>query len=284
MTKAKRGLGKGLGALIPDEIKKAVEPVGNIEEIKIDLISPNSDQPRKTFDKDRMNALTLSIQEHGIVQPIVVRSYDKGYQIIAGERRWRAAKNVGLSTVPCVVKEYDDSTVAEIALVENLQREDLNDIEEALAYTLLMEKYSFTQEKISEAVGKSRSNIANTIRLLKLDKKVQKMIIEGRISGGHGRTLLRLEVPKQQVSLAERIENEGLSVREVESLVKKMIEPTVKNKKEISVNTAYIEVEEKLKDYFGTKVAILEGKKKGKIEIEFYNEEELNRIIEMLDI
>lgn len=284
MTKMKRGLGKGLGALIPDEIKNSVSPNISIEEIKLSAIKPNKDQPRKTFDSEKIDALAISIKEHGVVQPIVVRNLDSHYQIIAGERRWQAAKSIGLDTIPCVIKEYDDSTVAEIALVENLQREDLNDIEEALAYSMLIEKYNFTQEKLSLAVGKSRSNIANTMRLLKLDKKIQKTIIDGEITGGHARALLRLSSVKRQFDVISKIKTEQLSVRDVEKLVKKMIEPKVNADKKISVNTAYMEVEEKLKDHFGTKVMISDGKKKGKIEIEFYSDDELNRIIEMLNI
>jgi len=284
MTKTKRGLGKGLGALIPDEIKNSVSPNILIEEIKLSAIKPNKDQPRKTFDSEKIDALAISIKEHGVVQPIVVRNLDSHYQIIAGERRWQAAKSIGLETIPCVIKEYDDSTVAEIALVENLQREDLNDIEEALAYSMLIEKYSFTQEKLSLAVGKSRSNIANTMRLLKLDKKIQRTIIDGEITGGHARALLRLSSVKRQFDVISKIKAEQLSVREVEKLVKKMIDPNEKVEKKLSVNTAYMEVEEKLKDHFGTKVMISDGRKKGKIEIEFYNDDELNRIIEMLNI
>lgn len=284
MTKIKRGLGKGLGALIPDEIKNSISPNALIEEIKIDIIKPNKDQPRKSFDSEKIDALAISIKEHGIVQPIVVRNIDGHYQIIAGERRWKAAKSIGLETIPCVIKEYDDSTVAEIALVENLQREDLNDIEEALAYSMLIEKYNFTQEKLSSAVGKSRSNIANTMRLLKLDKKIQKNIIDGEITGGHARALLRLNSIKRQFDIVSKIKSEQLSVREVENLVKNIMEPKEKKRSNAKVNTTYFEVEEKLKDHFGTRVLISEGKKKGKIEIEFYNDDELNRIIEMLNI
>jgi len=284
MTKTKRGLGKGLGALIPDEIKNSVSPNMQIKEIKLSAIKPNKNQPRKTFDSDKINSLAISIKEHGVVQPIVVRNLVSHYQIIAGERRWQAAKSIGLDTIPCVIKEYDDSIVAEIALVENLQREDLNDIEEALAYSMLIEKYSFTQEKLSVAVGKSRSNIANTMRLLKLDKKIQRTITNGEITGGHARALLRLSSVKLQFDVISKIKSEQLSVREVEKMIKKMIDPKSKVDRKIYINTAYMEVEEKLKDHFGTKVMISDGKKKGKIEIEFYSEDELNRIIEMLNI
>ena len=284
MTKAKRGLGRGLGALIPNEMKNLLSTNMQIEEISLSSIRPNKDQPRKTFDSDKIDALAISIKEHGVVQPIVVRNLDNHYQIIAGERRWQAAKSIGLDTIPCVIKDCDDSTVAEIALVENLQREDLNDIEEALAYNMLIEKYNFTQEKLSQAIGKSRSNIANTLRLLKLDKKIQKEITSGEISGGHARALLRLTSVKAQVDVIGKIKSQHLSVREVEKLVKKMVDPKENIKRKNSVNTVYIEVEEKLKDHFGTKVMISEGKKKGKIEIEFYSEDELDRIIEMLNI
>lgn len=284
MTKVKRGLGKGLGALIPEEVKDSITPSSLIKEIKLDIIKPNKDQPRKHFDSEKIDSLALSIKEHGLVQPIVVRKFNEKYQIIAGERRWQAAKSIGLESIPCLIKEYDDSKVAEIALVENLQREDLNDIEEALAYSMLIEKYNFTQEKLSEAVGKSRSNIANTMRLLKLDKKIQAHVINGEISGGHARALLRLTSLKHQFHVLNKIKEEQLSVRDVEKLIKKMVDSKDKSIDNAKVNTAYLEVEEKLKDYFGTKVIISDGKKKGKIEIEFYNDDELNRIIEMLKI
>ncbi len=284
MSKVKRGLGKGLGALIPDDIKNTVSANIRVEEIKLKDIRPNKDQPRKSFDLEKINDLAKSIKEHGVVQPIVVRHLDNHYQIIAGERRWEAANSLGLQTIPCIIKEYDDLLVAQIALVENLQREDLNDIEEAIAYSQLIEKYDFTQEKLSELIGKSRSNIANTIRLLKLDKKVQDKIVSGSITGGHARALLRLTSVNKQLELVGKIESENLSVREVEKIVKKMMDSRQKPRKKLKVNTAYIEVEERLKDHFGTKVQISDGKKKGKIEIEFYSDEDLNRIIEMLKL
>lgn len=288
MVKKRSGLGKGLGALIPDGKKNTEKEnlnKGEMEKIHIDMIKPNRDQPRKHFDQERLDVLAESIKNHGILQPIVVRPIDNGYEIVAGERRWRAAKNKDLKEVPCIVKDIDDEKLMELSLIENLQREDLNEIEEALAYKRLNEEFSMTQDKIGKIVGKSRPYIANTLRLLNLDEEVKAMIVKGDISGGHGRTLLRIGNIKLQKEIALKIVSEALTVRETEKLVsnlvdKKLVSTKKLNNKEKDSGIAYLE--ESLKEVLGTKVNIINGKKKGKIEIEYYSDEDLERIIEFL--
>ena len=257
----------------------------NNEILKIDIkdIIPNTYQPRKYFDENALNELSQSIRTHGIIQPITVRKRGEFYELVAGERRWRAAQLAELKEVPCNVIDINDMESAEIALLENLQREDLNPIEEALAYKSLIDNHNVTQEEISEAVGKSRPHITNTIRLLNLSEEVISMIECGEITAGHGKALLRITDKEKQLEIAKRIVEEGLSVRATESLAKKISEeqnlkiPT-KKEKDIFI----VDVEERLRNIFGTKVNISQGKKKGKIEIEYYNEEELNGIVSML--
>lgn len=290
MAKAKkRGLGKGLEALIPDLISLDIVEE-NIDENKIqmlglDKIYPNPNQPRKYFNEDSIRELSRSIKVYGIIQPIIVARDGDKYIIIAGERRWRASKNIGLEKVPCIVKDYTGKQLLEVALIENLQRKDLNAIEEAQAYKYLIEEYQVTQEELSEALGKSRSYIANILRLLKLDKRVIDYIIEGKMSAGHGRAIITVEPYENQYKLAKKIISEGLSVRQVEGLVKELAE----GKKEVDRKNKYqdkdpfiIEIEESLKSLFGTKVSIVKGVKKGKIEIEYYSEEDLERILQLL--
>ncbi|HDR5039329.1 TPA: ParB/RepB/Spo0J family partition protein [Bacillus anthracis] len=290
MTKTKRrGLGKGLEALIPDMISlNIVEEKINDEKIQIlsiDKIYPNPNQPRKNFDEGGIEELANSIKAHGIIQPIIVTEDAKGYMIIAGERRWRAAKSIELKEVPCIVKHYNERQLLEVSLIENLQRQDLNVIEEAKAYQYLISQYKITQEQLSEALGKSRSYLANILRLLRLDKRVIDFIIEGKISGGHGRTILSIEPNDNQYELAKKIISEGLSVRQVEELVKELNNTTKKDNKIDKNKTKdvfLVEIEENLKSLFGTKVNIIKGAKKGKIEIEYYNEDDLERIIGLL--
>lgn len=290
MTKTKRrGLGKGLEALIPDMISlNIVEEKINDEKIQIlsiDKIYPNPNQPRKNFDEGSMDELANSIKAHGIIQPIIVTEDAKGYMIIAGERRWRAAKSIELKEVPCIVKHYNEKQLLEVSLIENLQRQDLNVIEEAKAYQYLISQYKITQEQLSEALGKSRSYLANILRLLRLDKRVIDFIIEGKISGGHGRTILSIESNDNQYELAKKIISEGLSVRQVEELVKELNNTSKKDNKIDKNKTKdvfLVEIEENLKSLFGTKVNITKGAKKGKIEIEYYNEDDLERIISLL--
>ncbi len=284
----KRGLGRGLEALIPDTINLDIEEIHGetIQTIHIDKIHPNPNQPRKKFDEESLRGLSESIKAHGIIQPIIVIEDSDGYMIIAGERRWRAANNIGLKEVPCIVRHYTGKQLLEISLVENLQRQDLNVIEEAKAYRHLIERYNITQEQLSGVLGKSRSYISNILRLLKLDNRVINYIIEGKISGGHGRAILGIEPDENQYRLAQKIISECLSVRQTEQLVRNLISPDKESKekteKDEQKDAFLIEVEKNLKHILGTKVKITKGAKKGKIEIEYYNEEDLERIINLL--
>lgn len=255
---------------------------GNIVKIDIEKIYPNENQPRKRFDNENIDSLCNSIKKHGILQPIVVKKDDKGnYMIIAGERRYRACIKAQIRQIPAIIKDIPIKEIEEIALVENLQRENLNSIEEAIAYKNLIEKYNSTQEEIALLVGKSRPYITNTLRLLNLTKKVINYIESGEISSGHGKALLRISNEMKQIEIAEKIIKEGLSVRQTESLIKDIIDKNqTKNKKAKEKDIFIIDIEEKLSDCLGTKVNICNGKNKGKIEIEYYSEEDLNDIIE----
>lgn len=275
-------LGKGLSALIPeinDEVDKK-----EIVQIKLSNIRPNKNQPRKEFDEDRIKALSDSIKNVGVLQPIVLKPTDENnYMIIAGERRYRASIMAGKEEIPAVIKDIPVKDIMEIALIENLQREDLNAIEEALAYKSLIENYKVTQEELSEAVGKSRSHITNTLRLLNLQKKVIRMIENGKITPGHGKALLRIENHDQQLEIANKIVTDDLSVRVVEEIAKKIISSKEVKKLEENQKDIYIiDAEEKLSNIFGTQVNISKGKKKGKIEIVYNNEEELNDILSIM--
>lgn len=276
----KRGLGKGLGALIPESEDAAK---GSIMEIKITEIAPNEGQPRKLFDDEALDSLAESIKEHGVVQPIIVRRLEQGYQIIAGERRWRAARIAGLKTVPAIVKECSNVEIMELALIENLQREDLNVIEEADAYKSLIDEYNMTQEDIARRIGKSRPAIANTLRLIGLPVKVKEMVAGGTISAGHARALLSLNNEKKMLELAEKIVNQNLNVRQVEKLVKDSEKAVDTKKKEKQADLEIIELQERLKSILGTKVTIEHKKNKGRIQIEYYSNEELDRILELLE-
>lgn len=290
MAKAKkRGLGKGLEALIPDMVSlNIIEEKAHgeqIQTINIEKVYPNPNQPRKKFHKDSIEELSNSIRVHGIIQPIIVARDSKGHMIIAGERRWRAAKNIDLKEVPCIVKNYTGKQLMEVSLIENLQRRDLNVIEEAMAYKYLVKEYKVTQEQLSDALGKSRSYISNILRLLKLDERVIDYIIEEKISAGHGRAIISIEPKENQYKLAQKIISEELSVRQAEQLVKDLIcakEKTIKKTEEKTKDAFLIEIEESLKSLFGTKVNIVKGTKKGKIEIEYYSEEDLERILGLL--
>lgn len=295
----RKGLGKGLGALFSDDpvsngdtevdILREIENAGtdtdgkSIIEIKVVDIEPNKDQPRKNFDKDKLAALSDSIREHGVVQPILVKPTDNGtYMIIAGERRWRAAKAAGLKTMPCIVKEFDERQVMEIALIENLQREDLNPIEEAEGYRQLMDTFHLTQEEVSERVGRSRSAVANALRLNNLPDGIKRLVQSEQLSQGHARALLAVEDLALQLELAQKIIEEGLSVRQTESLVNHLA--TAKPKKPAAKPNSmmlkyYTDVAEDLGSRLGTKVKIHEGANKGKIEIEYYSKDDLERIL-----
>lgn len=282
-TKRTNRLGRGLSALIPDistEIDKK-----DIITIDLKSIYPNQDQPRRVFDEEKIKILSESIKNYGVLQPIVLKPDDKGkYMIIAGERRYRASKLARKSDIPAVIKDIPMKDIMEIALIENLQREELNPIEEALAYRSLIKNYEVTQEEISEAVGKSRPHITNTLRLLNLPQKIMDMIDQGQITAGHGKALLRVNDENLQLELANKVIAEELSVRATEALAKKICEDNIKEvpKRSKEKDVFIVDVEEKLRNIFGTKVNISKGKKKGKIEIEYYNEDDLNNIVSML--
>jgi len=286
---AKRGLGKGLDSLISAE---AVKPVKNDEAakttVKITKVEPNREQPRKNFDEDALQELADSVKQYGLLQPILVQDRGDYYEIIAGERRWRAAKLAGLKEVPVIIKNYTEQEIMEISLIENIQREDLNPVEEALAYKRLLEEFHLKQDELAERVSKSRTTITNSMRLLKLCDAVQQMIIDAKLTTGHARALISIEDEEAQKQLAEQIFDEKLSVREVEKRVKEILNPPQKNKKqdELPKNIQYIyeDIENKLKEKFSRKVAInAKGKNgTGKIELEFYSNDDFDRLVEAL--
>lgn len=291
MAGPKRGLGKGLDSMIPKKIptsepKKKEENVSRETLVKISEIEPNSEQPRRNFNEDALHELSESIKQYGILQPLLLQKKGKYYEIIAGERRWRAARLAGLKEVPAIIKEYSSQEVLEIALIENIQREDLNPIEEAQAYQRLIHEFKLKQDELAERVSKSRTAITNSMRLLKLCPQVQEMLIGELISSGHARALLAIENPEEQTILAHRIMDEKLSVRETEKLVRNFLkedEKKTQDKKKKDDSIFYRDLEEKMKQVIGTKVSIQsKSKKKGKIEIEYYSPDELDRIIELL--
>lgn len=282
---AKKGLGKGLGTIFGDESENILE--GAVSNVKISLVEPNKNQPRKNFDLDKLEALAQSLKENGMIQPIIVTKIKDGrFSIVAGERRWRAAKLAGFSEVPVIVKEYSDQTITEVALVENLQREDLNPIEEALGYKSLNDLYGLTQEEISQKVGKSRSAVANSMRLLALDKEIQKHLIDGLISEGHARAALSLDSKELREFLINQVINNALNVRQTETLAKQLQkEPKEKKEKKKDIYKIELErIEKRISSSLGTKVKISHGEKKGKIEIEYYGNDDLERLLELLKI
>ena len=288
---AARGLGKGLDALIPAGDKKITteENTKGAETIvKITKVEPNRSQPRKNFDEDALQELADSIKQFGLLQPILVQDKGEYYEIIAGERRWRAAKLAGLKEVPVIIRNYSSREIVEISLIENIQREDLNPIEEAQAYKRLLTEFNLKQDEVAERVSKSRTAVTNSMRLLKLCDGVQQMIIDDMLSTGHARALIPIEDPELQLQLAQRIFDEKLSVREVEKLVKSILKPAEEKpkKEEIPQSLMYIyqNIENKLKDKLSRKVAISpKGKNgSGKIEIEFYSNDDLEKLIEIL--
>ena len=252
--------------------------------LKINMVEPNRDQPRKSFEEDALLELADSIKQFGILQPLIVRKRKDYYEIIAGERRWRAAKIAGIKEVPVIIKEYTDQEIVEIGLIENIQRENLNPIEEAMAYKRLLEEFNLKQDEVAERVSKSRTAVTNSMRLLKLDSKVQQMIIDDMITTGHARALLAIDDPELQYTLASQIFDEKLSVRETEKLVKEIKNPKKPKEKKVVENSfIYRDLENKMKDIFGTKVSISsKGKGKGKIEIEYYSDDELEQMFEMI--
>ena len=293
----KKGVGKGLDSLIPDnnsmksvtsektvESKEDAAAKSGVQVMKINEVEPNRDQPRKNFDEDALLELSDSIKQFGVLQPLLVRKRKDYYEIIAGERRWRAAKLAGVKEVPVIEKEYTDQEILEIGLIENIQRENLNPIEEAIAYKRLLEEFNLKQDEVAERVSKSRTAVTNSMRLLKLSDKVQQMIIDDMISTGHARALLAIDDPELQYTLANKIFDEKLSVRETEKLVKEIKNPKKpKEKKPVANSFIYQDLEEKMKSVFGTKVSIAsKGKGKGKIEIEYYSDDELEHLFDMM--
>lgn len=273
----KRRLGKGLTALIPELPETGKE---GVSEINVSEIFPNKNQPRQNFDREKLEQLARSIVQHGVLQPVVLRKAERGYEIVAGERRWRAARIAGLKSIPAVVKELDDRQVMELALIENLQREDLNPIEEAEAYKKLIDEFGLTQEEISAAVGRSRSAVANTLRLLTLPKDIQKLIRDEILTAGHARAIIPLN-DRQRREVIERIIKDNLSVRETEKLASSVTQNKAKKTKKGKTKDAWImEIENSLGELLGTRVQLVQGKKKGKIEIEYYTMEDLERILE----
>lgn len=288
MAVKKGGLGKGLDSMIPPKATKKASPqVDSVTKtgetiLKINDIEPNKEQPRKFFNEEALQELSDSIKQHGIVQPLVVAKKDNYYEIIAGERRWRAAKLAGLKEVPAVIKDYSPQEIMEVALIENIQREDLNPVEEARAYQNLIKEYNLRQEEVAERVSKSRSAITNSLRLLKLEEKVLDMLQEEAISSGHARALLALEDPAKQLDIAEKVVRDKLSVRDIEKLVKEINSPAKKKapKKELKNDFVYRDIEEQLKQTIGTKVTInRKTENKGKIEIEYYSQDDLEKIV-----
>ena len=297
---AVRGLGKGLDALIPNsfenesvskkaKVKSDNENKGEKKEgevmVNITKVEPNREQPRKNFDEDALEELAESIKQFGLLQPILVQDRKTYYEIIAGERRWRAAKKAGLKEVPVIIKNLTEQEIVEISLIENIQREDLNPIEEALAYKKLLTEFNLKQDEVADRVSKSRTAVTNSMRLLKLCDEVQQMIINDMISTGHARALIGIEDPEEQYAIAQRIFDEKLSVRDVEKLVKNLGKPKLKkaNDKDKSLEIIYQDIEENLKQKLSTKVAITsKGNGAGKIEIEFYSHEDLEKLIDLL--
>ena len=279
MAAKRKALGKGLSALIPENLEK--DDIQRIEEIDIDLICPNPNQPRKIFEQDKLDELTESIKKYGVIQPIIVRKDEDIYTIIAGERRWRACKNANIKSIPCIVRDMENKNASEIALIENIQREDLNPIDEANAYEFIIDRYGITQEEVSNIVGKSRVYVTNILRLSNLDEYVKNKIITNEISAGHGRAMLSFPLEKQ-ISMTDKIIKENLSVRDVEKLVKDSKKPRRRIPQEKDKYIAY--VEELLGERFSSKVNIKKNKNKGKIEIEYTNNEDLNRILDLLKL
>ena len=297
MAVKKSGLGKGLDSLIKDNSSakktaaantssenKAEEMKSGEQMMKINMVEPNRDQPRKKFEEDALLELADSIKQFGVLQPLLVSKRKDYYEIIAGERRWRAAKMAGVKEVPVIIKDYTEQEIVEIGLIENIQRENLNPIEEAMAFKKLLEEFNLKQDEVAERVSKSRTAVTNSMRLLKLDERVQEMIVDDMISTGHARALLAIDDKEQQYDLANKIFDEKLSVRETEKLVKEIKNPKKpKMKKKVENEFVYTDLENRMKEVMGTKVNISsKGNGKGKIEIEYYSDDELERMFEMI--
>lgn len=280
---SQKGLGRGLGALLGDFSDTTAEDSA-FKQLPLHRVEPNPDQPRQDFNEEELQSLAESIRVHGVIQPLTVRETGDGYyQIIAGERRWRASRLAGLTEIPALVIEADDKTAKELALIENLQRQDLNSVEEALGYQSLMDDFGLTQEEAAERVGKSRSAVANALRLLTLDEKVLEMIRVGSITAGHARAILMLKSEKKQVEAAQKIANLGLSVRQAELLCKNMSQEQQEKKEDPVLKVDYVkECEKSLSKHLGRGVKIINGKRKGKFELEFYGQEDLQVLLDAL--
>ena len=288
MATRKGGLGKGLDSLIADKVGTSNEKTDAKNEVMVNInkVEPNKEQPRKNFDEDALLELSESIKQFGVLQPLLVVDRKDYYEIIAGERRWRAAKMAGLKKVPVIIKDLTEQEIVEISLIENIQRENLNPIEEAIAYKRLLNEFNLKQDEVAERVSKSRTAVTNSMRLLKLSDDVQRMVIDEMITTGHARALLGVEDPAEQYNLAQRIFDEKLSVREVEKIVKNMGKPVKPKKEKVvdkSMQVIYDDISEKLKTQLGTKVNIVPKEDgSGKIEIEFYSHDELDRILDLM--
>ncbi len=287
----KRGLGKGLDSLIPNTVdtKEVKQEQSKAEKpdtyVDINKVEPNREQPRKVFHQEALNELAESIKQFGLIQPILVQDRDTYYEIVAGERRWRASKLAGLKEVPVIIRKFTEQEIVEISLIENIQREDLNPIEEALAYKRLHTEFNLKQEEVAERVSKSRAAVANSMRLLKLSENVQQMVIDGDLSTGHARAILAIEDPNEQYRVALKVFNEKMNVRDIEKYIKNMNKPVkIKKDSNDSLKTIYANIEEELKVSLGTKVSIISKNDSGagKMEIEFYNHDDLERIAELL--
>lgn len=293
MAKPKGGLGRGLSDLLQvveidsakasakDEAAPVETQAGGVMYVDINDIKPNENQPRKVFDEAKIEELANSISSYGLIQPIILRKAEKGFEIVAGERRWRAARKANLSKVPCIMKELSDEENMVISIIENMQREDLNPIEEAEALSQMIQRFGFSQEEVAKSVGKSRSYVTNSLRLLKLPKKILDFVQSGQISSGHAKMLIGVEDEKKQMLLAEKVVKEEISVREIEKLVKDLANPKKKPEKKAK-RPEISAIEDELKQILGTKVNIKQSGRKGKLEIEYYNREELERLIDIL--
>lgn len=284
-----RGLGKGIGALFPTEtlesIQETIQNEEHVEKIPLQKLVANPFQPRKKFDDETIEELAQSIREHGIIQPIVVRKKGKKYEIVVGERRYRAAKLAKLEEIPAIIKEMTEEQMMELAILENLQREDLTPIEEAEAYQNLIEKLNFTQDDLAKRLGKSRPHITNMIRLLQLPEEVRQMVNDGDLSMGHGRALLGLKNKRKIIEVAKKVVNQSLNVRQLEALIKQLNENVSRETKNSTNKDIFVQAtESQLREFFGTNVQIKKTKNKGKIEIEFYSEDDLERILEILNL
>ena len=287
MTKTRAALGRGLSALLPEP--ETSEPTNRSTEVDLDRLTPNRMQPRTAIDQSKLDELAQSIRSSGVIQPIIVRRLDSdSFEIVAGERRWRAAQRAGLLRVPIVVREVSDDKLLELALIENLQREDLNPVEEAQAYTRLAKDFGMTQEEIATRVGKNRATIANAMRLLDLSSEVQKYLVAGHISIGHAKVILGVKLKNEQTVLADQIIKRGMTVRSAEKLISDHLNPDSKkiassrNKAQGQLSAALSKVQERLRNRLSTQVQIHQGAKKGKIEIEYYSNEDLQRILELI--